>query len=107
MLAAKLRGSASVDGRRGADERRRRQAVHSRLSNLSGIERIVAFIGVGVLMLLMGYFVPLPPKPRARWPGAVDVNAHAAMDGSLPRGALACRRRAAAERRPTMRRRCS
>jgi uncharacterized membrane protein len=33
------------------------------LSNLSGIERIVAFIGVGVLMLLMGYFVPLPPKP--------------------------------------------
>jgi uncharacterized membrane protein len=32
------------------------------LSNLSGIERIVAFIGVGVLMLLMGYFVPLPPK---------------------------------------------
>jgi len=32
------------------------------LSNLSGIERIVAFVGVGVLMLLMGYFVPLPPK---------------------------------------------
>jgi uncharacterized membrane protein len=35
------------------------------LSNLSGIERIVAFIGVGVLMLLMGYFVPLPPKPAS------------------------------------------
>jgi uncharacterized membrane protein len=33
------------------------------LSNLSGIERIVAFVGVGVLMLLMGYYVPLPPKP--------------------------------------------
>ena len=32
------------------------------LSHLSGIERIVAFIGVGILMLLMGYFVPLPPK---------------------------------------------
>ncbi|MEP6702215.1 MAG: DUF2339 domain-containing protein [Betaproteobacteria bacterium] len=35
------------------------------LSNLSGIERIVAFIGVGILMLLMGYFVPLPPKNPA------------------------------------------
>lgn len=32
------------------------------LSQLSGIERIVSFLGVGVLMLLMGYFVPLPPK---------------------------------------------
>ncbi len=35
------------------------------LSQLSGIERIVSFIGVGILMLLMGYFVPLPPKPGA------------------------------------------
>jgi uncharacterized membrane protein len=32
------------------------------LSQLSGIERIVSFLGVGGLMLLMGYFVPLPPK---------------------------------------------
>ena len=32
------------------------------LSNLSGMMRIVAFLGVGVLMLLMGYFVPMPPK---------------------------------------------
>ncbi|MEO8134912.1 MAG: DUF2339 domain-containing protein, partial [Betaproteobacteria bacterium] len=32
------------------------------LSHMSGIERIVSFIGVGVLMVLMGYFVPLPPK---------------------------------------------
>ena len=32
------------------------------LSQLSGIERIVSFLGVGVLMLLMGYFVPLPPR---------------------------------------------
>ena len=30
-------------------------------SQLSGIERIVSFLGVGVLMMLMGYFVPLPP----------------------------------------------
>jgi uncharacterized membrane protein len=32
------------------------------LSQMSGVERIVSFIGVGILMLLMGYFVPLPPK---------------------------------------------
>ena len=25
-------------------------------------ERIVSFLGVGVLMMLMGYFVPLPPR---------------------------------------------
>ena len=35
------------------------------LSNLSGIVRIVAFLGVGVLMMLMGYFVPLPPKAQS------------------------------------------
>ena len=35
------------------------------LSNLAGIVRIVAFLGVGVLMLLMGYFVPLPQKAEA------------------------------------------
>lgn len=33
------------------------------LSNRGGGERIVAFIGVGVLMLVVGYFAPLPPKP--------------------------------------------
>lgn len=32
------------------------------LSNSGGIERIVAFIGVGVLMLVVGYFAPMPPK---------------------------------------------
>ncbi len=32
------------------------------LSNLGGIERIVAFIGVGVLMLVIGYFSPVPPR---------------------------------------------
>ena len=32
------------------------------LSNAQGWERIVTFIGVGVLMLVIGYFVPLPPK---------------------------------------------
>jgi uncharacterized membrane protein len=34
------------------------------LSNRGGGERIIAFIGVGVLMLVVGYFAPLPPKGR-------------------------------------------
>ena len=32
------------------------------LSNRGGSERIIAFIGVGLLMLVVGYFAPLPPK---------------------------------------------
>ncbi|WP_085725489.1 DUF2339 domain-containing protein [Pseudomonas sp. R37(2017)] len=32
------------------------------LSNRGGLERIVSFIGVGVLLLVVGYFAPLPPK---------------------------------------------
>ena len=32
------------------------------LSNVGGAERIIAFIAVGVLMLVVGYFAPLPPK---------------------------------------------
>jgi len=32
------------------------------MSKAQGWERIVTFIGVGVLMLVIGYFVPLPPK---------------------------------------------
>ncbi len=32
------------------------------LKNSGGFERIVAFIGVGGLMLLVGYLAPLPPK---------------------------------------------
>lgn len=35
------------------------------MSGVEGIARIVAFIGVGVLMLLIGYFVPLPPRGDA------------------------------------------
>jgi uncharacterized membrane protein len=47
------------------------------LGNLSGIARIVSFMGVGVLMLVIGYFSPVPPKkgdplpsplPRERGP---------------------------------------
>jgi uncharacterized membrane protein len=32
------------------------------LSHVSGIERIVSFIAVGVLMLVVGYFSPMPPR---------------------------------------------
>ncbi len=34
------------------------------LSNYGGAERIIAFIVVGVLMLVVGYFVPLPPAAK-------------------------------------------
>jgi uncharacterized membrane protein len=32
------------------------------LSNVSGVERIVSFIGVGLLMLVIGYLSPVPPR---------------------------------------------
>lgn len=32
------------------------------LSSISGMARIVSFIGVGLLMLLIGYLAPVPPK---------------------------------------------
>jgi uncharacterized membrane protein len=32
------------------------------MSQAEGLARIIAFIAVGVLMLLIGYFVPLPPR---------------------------------------------
>ncbi|WP_159674615.1 DUF2339 domain-containing protein [Andreprevotia sp. IGB-42] len=35
------------------------------LSNLTGVMRIVSFIGVGVLLLLIGYVSPLPPARAA------------------------------------------
>ncbi|MFI4982066.1 MAG: DUF2339 domain-containing protein, partial [Nevskiales bacterium] len=34
------------------------------MSKAQGLARIVAFIGVGVIMLLIGYFVPLPPRKK-------------------------------------------
>jgi uncharacterized membrane protein len=36
------------------------------LSNRGGAERIVVFIAVGLLMLVVGWFAPLPPAQRAR-----------------------------------------
>jgi uncharacterized membrane protein len=34
------------------------------LSRIGGIERIVSFIGVGVLLLLIGYLAPVPPRRK-------------------------------------------
>jgi uncharacterized membrane protein len=36
------------------------------LGDQGGLARIVSFIGVGVLLLIVGYFSPLPPKAQAR-----------------------------------------
>lgn len=36
------------------------------LSGIGTVERIVSFIGAGVLMLLIGYFSPVPPRTEAR-----------------------------------------
>ena len=32
------------------------------LGNSGSLERIISFIGVGVLLLFVGYFSPLPPR---------------------------------------------
>jgi uncharacterized membrane protein len=32
------------------------------LSQVGGVERIVSFIGVGVLLLVVGYLAPVPPR---------------------------------------------
>jgi uncharacterized membrane protein len=36
------------------------------LSSIGSIERIVSFVGVGMLMLVLGYFSPLPPVAQDR-----------------------------------------
>ncbi len=45
------------------------------LSNAGGAERIIAFIAVGTLMLVVGYFAPLPPKTAAAIAPDVDPRA--------------------------------
>jgi uncharacterized membrane protein len=35
------------------------------LSRIGSIERIVSFVVVGVLMLVVGYFSPMPPAAKA------------------------------------------
>ena len=34
------------------------------LWHVTGLERIVSFIGIGIMLLLIGYFSPLPPKAK-------------------------------------------
>jgi uncharacterized membrane protein len=36
------------------------------LAKLGGVERIVSFIAVGVLMLVIGYVAPVPPRGRVQ-----------------------------------------
>lgn len=42
------------------------------LSNTGGLARIVSFIAVGVLLLVVGYFAPLPPKTNEQNPEATS-----------------------------------
>ena len=34
------------------------------LTNVGGVERIISFLGVGVLMLAIGYLAPFPTEPK-------------------------------------------
>ena len=36
------------------------------LANTGTVERIVSFIGVGILVIVVGYFSPVPPKPQEK-----------------------------------------
>ena len=47
------------------------------LANSGGGERIVAFIGVGILMVAVGYFAPLPPAAATPSKEPKDANAAA------------------------------
>jgi uncharacterized membrane protein len=39
------------------------------LAALSGLTRVVAFLGVGAMLLVIGYLTPLPPAGRGQQPG--------------------------------------
>ncbi len=54
------------------------------LSNAGGAERIIAFIAVGVLMLVVGYFAPLPPKSPPKAPPKADAPAEPAAPPLAP-----------------------
>lgn len=42
-------------------------------SNSGSVERIVAFVGVGILMVIIGYLAPYPAKPKTeQTPGTID-----------------------------------
>ncbi|MFM5925018.1 MAG: DUF2339 domain-containing protein, partial [Novosphingobium sp.] len=51
------------------------------MSQAEGIARIIAFIGVGVLMLLIGYFVPLPPRKGSETPPRKGTETPPGTDG--------------------------
>ncbi|MGH8673123.1 MAG: DUF2339 domain-containing protein, partial [Burkholderiales bacterium] len=36
------------------------------LSKIGGVERIVSFLGVGVLLLVIGYLAPVPPGKEGK-----------------------------------------
>ncbi|HEY6239680.1 MAG TPA: DUF2339 domain-containing protein, partial [Burkholderiales bacterium] len=38
------------------------------LSHVGTVERIVSFIGVGIFLLVIGYFSPVPPRLRTENP---------------------------------------
>lgn len=52
------------------------------LSNAGGAERIIAFIAVGVLMLLVGYLAPLPPRVAAPAESEPDAGGSSGRSGS-------------------------
>ena len=61
------------------------------LGSLSGLPRVVAFLGVGVLLLLIGYLAPLPPARRRRG-GRDDARGVSAPDAQSPCGSGFSRR---------------
>jgi uncharacterized membrane protein len=54
------------------------------LGNSGGGERIVAFIGVGILMVAVGYFAPMPPASVAAPASASPVTDNTAIDAVTP-----------------------
>jgi uncharacterized membrane protein len=52
------------------------------LSRIGSIERIISFVGVGLLMLVVGYFSPLPPPERS---APADTDEPPAGESSAPR----------------------
>ena len=89
------RHAPAVDARRGAARRGRRQAFLVDLGALSGLPRVVAFLGVGVLLLVIGYLSPLPPARARRDDATTRCRAARASSGAYARS-----RRAKAPRSP-------
>jgi uncharacterized membrane protein len=42
------------------------------LGNTGTVERIISFIGIGALLLVVGYFAPVPPRQAAETPAGED-----------------------------------